>query len=553
MHFHSTAPLMPAIAGATLVPPLLAYNQTPAATLYNQLLALVGWGLVLILVRGRCDWRPSAWPLLVGAVLLALAMLMAPVVDVAGLLLLSVGCVLLLIGMGAPRAEPLAEGLAGGLLLTGLFSFAIGALQVFAPAWADGQWIARSGFVGRAVGNVRQPNHLATLLLMAAVGLVLLAQRRRWPTAICVALMATLVGGVVLSASRTGLWFGVPLLLLWGLVDRSLEPRLRWLLIATPLLAGLAWLGMHLWAASGLGVFGAEQRLDREGAGSPSRVKILLNAWSLLMQEPGGVGWGGFNRAWTLSPFPDRPIAFFDHTHNLPMQLLVELGWVGGGLVLLLLTLVAGQALLAAWRARGEAAPLQRAALMLALIVIVHSMLEYPLWYAYFLLPTALALGLALRAEPIPAAAWSASWLARPLGLLMIVGSAWAYWEYRKVVAIYAPPRDAAPLVERIAAGQRSLLFSRHADYAAATALGANSAALAAAQRTGWQLIDARLLIAWAKSLHAVGDTDKARYLVERLREFRSRDGDAWLTACDEKPDEWFCAPPEQQYSWRDF
>ncbi|MFN4117158.1 MAG: Wzy polymerase domain-containing protein, partial [Inhella sp.] len=173
--------------------------------------------------------------------------------------------------------------------------------------------------------------------------------------------------------------------------------------------------------------------------------------------------------------------------------------------------------------------------------------------YAYFLLPTALALGLALRAEPVPAAAGSASWLARALGLLMIVGSAWAYWEYRKVVAIYAPPRDAAPLAERIAAGQRSQLFSRHADYAAATALGANAAALAAAQRTGWQLIDARLLIAWAKSLHAVGDTDKARYLVERLREFRSRDGDAWLAACGEMPDEWFCTPPEQQYSWRDF
>ncbi|MFN4115568.1 MAG: O-antigen ligase family protein, partial [Inhella sp.] len=388
MKLSTTAPLTLAMAGATLAPVLLAYNQTPAATLYNQLLAVFGWGLVLLLVRGHWDSRLSAWPLLAAASLLVFAMLKAPVTDAAGLLLLSAGSVLLLVGVNSPRAEPLAEGFAAGLLLAGLLSFAIGAVQVFAPAWADGQWIARSGFVGRAVGNVRQPNHLATLLLMAAVGLILLAQRRRWPTAICVALMAALIGAVVLSASRTGLWFGVPLLLLWGLVDRSLEPRLRWLLIATPLLAGLAWLGMHLWAASGLGVFGAEQRLDREGAGSPSRVKILLNAWSLLMQEPGGVGWGGFNRAWTLSPFPDRPIAFFDHTHNLPMQLLVELGWAWGGLVLLLLSMVAGQALLAAWRARGEAAPLQRAALMLALIVAVHSMLEYPLWYAYFLLPT---------------------------------------------------------------------------------------------------------------------------------------------------------------------
>lgn len=32
---------------AAALPPLLAFNQTPAATLYNQLLAIAGWGLAL--------------------------------------------------------------------------------------------------------------------------------------------------------------------------------------------------------------------------------------------------------------------------------------------------------------------------------------------------------------------------------------------------------------------------------------------------------------------------------------------------------------------------
>jgi O-antigen ligase len=552
-----------AIAAACLLPTLLAYNQTPAATLYNQLLALTAWGMALLIAR-PAGWPGQAarWP--VAAVgLLALALLLSAwrlgsLQEASTLVLLAAATAVFL--LGARAASPLqgadaGTGLALGCLLAGLAGVAIGGIQVFAPALADGQWIARSGFVGRAVGNVRQPNHLATLLLMAAVGLVWLAQQRSWRPLLVWPAMALLVGGVVLSASRTGLWFGVPLLFLWGLLDGQMERRWRLLLIATPLLAALAWAGMHWWSASGLGVFGAEARLDQEGAGSPSRIKILLNAWTLLQQHPWtGVGWGGFNRAWSLSPFPDRPIAFFDHTHNLPLQLLVELGWPLGGAVLLLLLIGLGAAARLAWRARGAEALARRAPLMMVLIVGLHSLLEYPLWYAYFLLPTALAFGLALAPERAQTSGARPLQWPRLLGLLLIAGSGYALYEYRKVVAIYAPAADAAPLAQRIEAGQRTLLFGRHADYAAATSLGVDAKALAAAQRTGWQLIDARLLIAWAKHLHAAGETDKARFVVARLREFRSREGDAWLAACDtETSPPWFCAPPQRHYNWREF
>ena len=48
-------------------------------------------------------------------------------------------------------------------------------------------------------------------------------------------------------------------------------------------------------------------------------------------------------------------------------------------------------------REPGAACPVQRAAFVIVLLVAVHSMLEYPLWYAYFLLPTAFAFGLCLE------------------------------------------------------------------------------------------------------------------------------------------------------------
>ena len=52
---------------ACTVAPLLAYNLTPSATLFNQLTAFAGWGLVLVcLGRSQPRWQGGAavWALL---------------------------------------------------------------------------------------------------------------------------------------------------------------------------------------------------------------------------------------------------------------------------------------------------------------------------------------------------------------------------------------------------------------------------------------------------------------------------------------------------------
>jgi hypothetical protein len=205
---------------------------------------------------------------------------------------------------------------------------------------------------------------------------------------------------------------------------------------------------------------------------------------------------------------------------------------------------------------QGADAVMRRCAVLLILTIGLHSLLEYPLWYAYFLLPTAFALGLAVG-RPGRADAGVPLRLALPvLGVLMAAGSVYAAFDYLKLVAIYAPPEHAAPLGERIDISQRSLLFSTQADYAAATSLGANATALAATQRTAHNLIDARLMVSWAKSLHAVGDDDRARHVVQRLREFRSKLGDEFLAECElplkAGEQAWQCAPPSRDYDWRE-
>lgn len=127
-------------------------------------------------------------------------------------------------------------------------------------------------------------------------------------------------------------------------------------------------------------------------------------------------------------------------------------------------------------------------------------------------------------------------------------------WDYQRIVVIYAPSDEAIPLSRRIAVGQGSPLFGHLADYAAATSLPPGPTALAAARRTAFNLIDARLLMHWSRSLEATGDVDGARYLADRLREFRNPTGDTWFSSCTDPasaPPMPQCQPASAVRDWR--
>jgi hypothetical protein len=144
-------------------------------------------------------------------------------------------------------------------------------------------------------------------------------------------------------------------------------------------------------------------------------------------------------------------------------------------------------------------------------------------------------------------------WFNRGIGAALTLGSLFAVWDYSRIVAIYAPSADAAPLTARIAVGQRSPLFGHHADYAAATSLPPGPEALAAARRTAFSLVDARLLMQWSKSLEATGDAASARFLADRLREFHNASTDDWFAECDPGEGEapYQCQPAQALIDWR--
>ncbi|PXW91870.1 O-antigen ligase [Sphaerotilus hippei] len=567
---------------AVALPMLLATSTSPVSTFFNQWLAAWGMGTWLLLAgspgatpvagftrsglaRLGQPQRAAMWMLL-GLGLLSLAQVLTPaplgqrLVPLACLLLAAVLLATSALAAQAGDDRSLVEPLMWALLVAGGLSVLVGLVQVFVPRLADGLLIAWPTTPGRAIGNMRQPNQLSTLLMWACAAAIWLAVRRRWPLVLLGTLLAALVFGVVLTASRTGT-VGVLLLALWGAIDRRLPGRVRLLMLAMLPLYALGWWGLELWSAhTGDTFYGDDQiRKTLHGDASSSRGKIWSNTLAMIAAHPWfGVGAGAFNFVWSMTPFPDRPVAFFDHSHNLPMQLAVESG-------LPLAVAVLGCAGWALWKGRRglvcadlPAARGARTALFMLVVVSVHSLLEYPLWYVYFLLPTALLAGWyaglaagdgAAPASERPVAGHRAPPVLAAVGLAVIVGSLWALYQYWTVTVVFEPQMEwgaRTSLEHRISRAQRSVLFGQHADYARVTMAEHPEQVIDQFERPLFHLLDTRLMTAYARALAARGDLERARHVAARLREFRNPAARAFFEPCDDpalEPRPFQCGP----------
>ena len=553
---------------AAALPSLLAHNVSPSPTFLNQALAFALWaGFVIACVPATP--RRGPWPVWAALAVLVLAAAWAwgpgslpGSLALSAMATLLAAAVVLAGGAGARarcNAQDLFAAFCWGWVAAGVANVLVALVQVFLPGQTDGIWLAASGYPGRAVGNLRQPNHLSSLLLWHCVAVVALLELRRLGRKTAGVLLALGVFAVVLSASRTGL-VSVLMLALWGLLDKRLSRPARALLLAAPLVYLLSWLAMAQWAMLTQHAFGGSERLAESDISS-SRFAIWRDTLTLIAQQPWfGVGFGEFNFAWTLTPLPQRPVAFFDHTHNLPLQLAVELGLPLALLVMALLTWGLWRGVQQAWATPAELGVAQRSAMLMVLMIGLHSLVEYPLWYSYFLLPTAWAWGFALYrparaaaavtvlgAVPVPVHA-SAEPVSLPpalppplphsslavqlAALVLVLGACLSVLDFLRVTQIFTPGEGAGPLEQRIASGQRSVFFAHHADYAAVTANMVSGDPVHAFDRVTHYLLDSRLMLTWAQALAERGELDPARHLAARLREFKKVDASEFFAPC---------------------
>ena len=365
-----------------------------------------------------------------------------------------------------------AAPMAWALVIAGVLSSAIGLLQYFGAAAAFDPWINQSK-LGEAFANLRQRNQFASLTNIALAALIWLAtslrpvQRLDACQAMLLLATAVLAIGNSASSSRTGLVQIVllcALCFIWGLWRQRL---IRRVLLSAVLAYALATVVLPWLAGFDLSLHGMAARLRTGDEACASRITLWSNVLHLIAQKPWlGWGWGELDNAHYMTLYAGpRFCDILDNAHNLPLQLAVELGvpaalLICGGFAYWVLRQ-------RPWR---EVEPTRQMAWSVIAVILLHSMLEYPLWYGPFQMAFGLCLFMLWQTRKQPMVPKVSKYLSNSLlakvlttqaAIFIIAVVAYAAWDYHRISQIYLPPasRDATYRDDTLTKIRSSWLF----------------------------------------------------------------------------------------------
>lgn len=439
-------------------------------------------------IRVRQTSFQNKWCLLLVVWFLVSALTVPAVIDRALTVgvVAAVACIWIAMQIGKRAANP-ANGLLHWLfaawLLAALVSSVLAILQYLNMARELAPWVNQP-HIGDAFANLRQRNQFASLTSIGLVALLgMVAEERNISKRYLVtawSALALLAAGLACSVSRTGAvqWLVVfALAMLWAWKKRKHTYRaLMYLVIGAPLLV-ILWSLVLPWVALQLnGVMGASLLLRVAGqaqdyAPCGGRRVLWTNALQMISQHPWqGWGLGETDFAHYSTDYQsERFCDLLDNAHNLPLHLALEFGipfallccvlavhWIHKKAKLYALTNV------------------QCIAFAMLLVIGLHSMLEYPLWYGPFQIALGLALGLwaeQAQSEPVEADPFSGTRQQIFPNLVcgaLFLGCLFVAWDYNRVAQIYRQPemRDATYRDNPMQAASQTWLFKNQVDFA---------------------------------------------------------------------------------------
>ena len=507
---------------------LVPNHYPPWASFYNENCAAAGL-LLLVAVTAR-QWRHVSSP---NAAWVVVAVAAIPIVQWAfGLLAFSGDAwisSLYVLGLAAAiatgsawagqgGARNAAALLSGATLLASLISCVLAltqGLEVVGPSI----YIVDSLPGERPYANLAQPNNLATLIGMGVVGVLLLREQGRLGAWAAAALMIVLLLGAGLTQSRTAMFFG-PVIVAGLMMARRRSVQLKTATWSACLATACHWLVTWAWPAiQGALLLQAPPLLNERTPGGGR-----LEVWPALLDSVSLAPWSG--HGWlqvgaavlAVSDQLSAAGGIWLHGHNLFLELLI---WCGYPLGLALI------ALILYWfvsRARRVATVEAMSGMLVVAVFGVHTMLELPHHYAYFLIPVGLWIGQVEFARGAPgnvAPGWGVAPAAFALVLLSLI-----WRDYRALEEDFRLVRFENLRIGTPQEGQRSpeapvmssltgfLRFARTTPVA-----GMSPAELASleavARRYPYAPSLARLASAWALN----GRLDDARQLFTKIRQ----------------------------------
>ncbi len=394
-------------AGLMLVLPFLAWMKAPPTPSFHAEAIAAGLGLLacipLAALAPRMVFPRSALVFPAFALLIAVQMMLGRVAfhqqGLLAMLYLAWAAVLAVLASTLRRElglERVVTVLAWFLVLGVLLNCAIGLAQQFETYGPFARFVLTPAAGERVWGNLAQPNHLADYLALglASVGYLFATRRLHGLPAALLAVLAVYV--LIQTGTRAALLYlvamsGGAVWMAWrapGQTGRRLAAFAALCLVAYLLLPA----ALRAFAPAAFDPDGAWSRWRAEALSHDLRGRLWSAAWHMFLQAPGlGHGFRAYaHQYFLLNPHlpPAAVGGFHDHAHNLPLHLMAEFGLAG----------LAVLALGALWWTLGarRLSPGPAAWWVLSLVAVlgVHSLLEYPLWYAFFLAPAALVLGL---------------------------------------------------------------------------------------------------------------------------------------------------------------
>jgi hypothetical protein len=323
-----------------------------------------------------------------------------------------------------PSRNDLTSGLFGAFLVAAILCTGMAAVQ-----WAQ---IGEVGYIDalapgkRPYANFGQPNHVATLLGLGLVATVWFFETRRIGAAGAIIAIAWLGIGITMTQSRTG-WVIVAAL------AASVPLMRRRTTLRTGSFSALAALVIFAAMQPAWQLLSEALLLNTEDLGTRAQSSLRLRVWpglvdAVLSSPWTGYGWKQVSKA--LYHAGENHVmqhGLFVNSHNLLLDLLIWNGVPIGALII---------GALAWWYVRQatNCRDVERWTLLAGIsAIIVHSMFEYPLEYAYFLLPLGLLMGTlegtGVSRRPLIAPRWT---LAVPT-VAAVVMLGWISVEYMKV------------------------------------------------------------------------------------------------------------------------
>lgn len=305
------------------------------------------------------------------------------------------------------------------LWIVSLVSAAIGLLQWLTLQGALAMYVVQADAGDRAMGNLGQPNQLATLLLMGIAALAWTFERERVGRVGLFAGVTFLTLGLVLAQSRAGMLSALVmgLFLIWKnhVTKARIGPKfiLGWLLSFGLMVLLLPYVHDLLLMSSGRPV----------SFGDSARITIWKQMLSGIAQSPWvGFGWNQTPTAHAAGSLAVPGSTTYTNAHNVVLDLLA---WNGIPLGLL----IAGACAYWFWSRIVNAGRSSAVYAMACLLPIaVHSMVEYPFAYAYFLIAAGLMVGIVEASHSgvrtLKLKLW---WVQSSLAVWFVVGGYMAY------------------------------------------------------------------------------------------------------------------------------